>query len=89
MISVKPVEGTVDKETPYLIPAVVENIAAPFRMEAFLWVLMLKKVRTVKKGQSMFIRREVGRNPVEDNTDPVLMKVVDKIHKILGSPVPA
>ena len=46
-------------------------------------IQMLIQTGTVKAGKSVRITREMRRNPVKDHTDPLLMHIVHKIHKIL------
>ena len=44
---------------------------------------MLIQTGSVKIGQAERISRKMGRNPVQNHSDPVLMHIIHKIHKIL------
>src|SRR3954449_6371760 len=40
-------------------------------------------VSSVEIPETVFILREVGRHPVEDHADAVLMKLIDQPHEVL------
>lgn len=87
MVFFEPEHGTADQKGPHFKPAVVENVAVPFRMVALLGVGMFKEIRPVEIGQPVFIGGEVGRDPVEDDSYSMFMEFVYEVHEVLGSPV--
>jgi hypothetical protein len=50
---------------------------------------MLEEVCPIEVDQAVVIIREVGRHPVQNHTNALLMQVIDEIHQILGRPVTA
>ena len=67
--------------------AVVENLGAPVRVLAFSGILILKAGPAVKVGQTMCVLWKMSGYPVQNHTDTVLVKVVYKVHKVLGCAV--
>ena len=51
--------------------------------------LRVQKGGAVKAAQAVTVFGEMGRNPVEDHADLVLVALVDKVHEIFRSPVSA
>ena len=82
-----PVEGVSDQEVFDLIFAVIEDLCAPVRVLALSRVRVFIERLTVEVGKSVGILREVGRNPVEDDTDPFFVEVVHKVHELFWSAV--
>ena len=70
------------------MPAVVEYVAAPVRVEAFSHVGVLEKVRAVEIRQAVFVPGEVRGHPVEDDAYVVLVEVVYEVHEVLRRAVP-
>ena len=50
---------------------------------------MLIKVGSVKKTEAVLVAREMRRDPVQDDTDTVLVERINEEHEILGRPVAA
>src|SRR4030043_1299534 len=67
----------------------IKNVTFPIRMIPFLWIGMLIEVGAIKVDQTVFIIRKMGRNPVQNHPYPVPVKMIDKIHEILGSAISA
>ena len=57
-------------------------------MDAFFWIGVLEQVGAVEKALAVRVRREMRRNPVEDDADTRLVQHVDKDHEILRRSVP-
>ncbi len=89
MILVHPKKGIAYEEVPHFVPAIIKNVAFPVRMKTLSWVLVFIKVCSVKICQTMFIRGEMGRHPVQDHTDFILMEKVDEKHEILRTAIAA
>src|SRR5690625_435684 len=83
MIFIEPKEGAADQKRADLVATVVENVAFPVRVKSLARIGMFEKVGAVKIGEAMFIAWKMGRNPVEDDADPVLVQVIDQVHEIL------
>ena len=64
------------------MPAVIENIGVPMGMEPLARIFMLIKSCPIKAGQRKIIGGKMGRHPIEDHADPLLMEMIDKILKI-------
>jgi hypothetical protein len=88
VILLEPEEGTADEEGPDLVSAVVENVAFPIWMIALLGIGMFVEVGPVKIGQPVNVIRKMGRHPIENDPDTLLVKLVDEGHEILRIPVP-
>ena len=82
-----PVEGVGDQEVFDFIFAVIEDLGSPVRVLAFSRIRVFIERLTVEVGKSVGILREVGRNPVEDDTDSLFMEVVHKVHEFLRGTV--
>ena len=61
----------------------------PVGMKPSAGVGVLVEVGAVEEAEAVFVRGKVGRHPVQDDADAVLVQVVDEIHEILGSAVAA
>ena len=69
--------------------AVVEYARAPFLVLHLERIGVFVQVRAVKLDQSAAVLREVRRNPVHDNAQTGLMRLVDQVHQILRRAVAA
>ena len=88
MIIAKPEFGRAHQEGSDLVPTVVKDLGAPLLMFALSRVGVFVAGLAVKVGKTVCVSREVGRNPVENDTDTVLVALIDKIHKIVRCAVP-
>src|SRR3989304_7023341 len=68
----------------HLMPTVIKNECPPIRMRTFFRVFMLIEGSPVKLNQAVSVSWEMGRNPINDNSDIVLMTVIYKIHEVFG-----
>ena len=89
MIFFYPKSSRTDEEVFNFTLTVIEYLGAPVRMLALLGIRILIQRLSVKISQSVGIPREVSRNPVQYDTDTVLVKVIHKICKICRSAVTA
>ncbi len=89
VVRVQPEHGGADQVLADLMPAVVEDGAAPVRVKSETRVRVLVEVRAVEVAQAVFVRRKVRGHPVQDHADAVLVQVVDEEHQVLGAAVPA
>ena len=63
--------------------AKVVDQRSPILMHAFAWVGVFELRTSVKAAQSVFVGREVGRNPVDDDFEPGIVAGGDKITETL------
>ena len=78
-----PEKGAADQVIDNLAPAVVEDQRAPVGMGALARVGVFVQRRPVKQPQAVLIAREVGRYPVHDHADTVLVAGIDKVAEII------
>ena len=83
MVHLQPVDGVGDQEGLHLALAEVENARRPVRMLVHHRVGHLIAAGAVKFIQAVFVLREVGRHPVEQDADASLMAAVDEFHELL------
>jgi len=89
VIRLQPEQGVADQEVAHLIAGVVEDVRAPVRVLALARVGVLVEVRAVEIAQGVPVFGEVGRHPVEDDADAVLMALVNQVHQVVRRPVAA
>ena len=89
VILVQPEQRVGDQEVADLVPAVVEDQRAPVRMFALPSVGVFVQRRAVKLRQAVFVLGEVGRDPIDQHADAVLVKVIDEVHEVVGFAVAA
>ena len=61
----------------------------PVGVKALAGVGVLVEVGAVEEAEAVLVGGEVGRHPVQDDADAVLVQVVDQIHEILRRAVAA
>ena len=83
MVLFQPEQGVGDQEADDLLAAVIEDEGAPFRVMALARVLVFVKAGAVKAAQAVAIGGKVRRHPVQDDANPVLVALVDKVHEIV------
>ncbi|OPZ92587.1 MAG: hypothetical protein BWY73_00731 [candidate division TA06 bacterium ADurb.Bin417] len=89
MVAVEPEEGAADQEIGHLVAPVVEDVGSPVPVFALARVGVFVEGGAVEPGQAVVVGREVGRRPVEDDSDPVAVQVVDEPGEVLRLAVPA
>ena len=83
MVFFDPVQGVCNEEILYFILPVVEDFGPPVGMFPFPGICIFIQGLSVKISQAMGIPREMGGHPVQDHADPLLMEIVDKVHKFV------
>jgi hypothetical protein len=86
---IKPVNGIGYKEVFYLVPAVIEDKGSPFNMFALSYVFIFVKSSTVKTGKAVAVFREMGGDPVQNDSDIIFMAGIYKIFKVLWCSITA
>ena len=89
MVLVEPEQGVGEQEVADLVAAVVEDHRAPVGMLALPRVFVLVAGRAVEAAQAVAVAREVGRHPVENHADAVLVAVIDEVGEIFRRAVAA
>ena len=69
--------------------AVVKNTAFPIWMKTFLLVLVLVEMGAVKKSQAVLVSWKMRGDPIKDDPNALLMKIIDQVHKILRGAIAA
>ena len=67
----------------HLVAAVVEDEGAPVAVLAEARVGVFVEMGAVEVAEAVFVAREVGRHPVEDDADAALVQRVDEEHEVL------
>src|SRR6516165_6986688 len=89
MIFVKPEQRIADQEAPDFVTAVVEHQGVPVRVLSLSRIRVFIQVSSVKVTEAGLVFREMRRDPVQNHSDSLLMKVVDEIHEVVGRSKPA
>ena len=85
----EPVHGVCNEEVLDLVAAQVEDVGAPVGVLALAGVGVLVAGGAVKAAKGVGVFGEVGRNPVENHADFVLVAQVHKVAELVGSAVAA
>ena len=89
MVLLCPEQRIGNQEVRHLWPAIIVDQCSPMRVRTLPWVLVLIDTGSVKTCHAISISREMCRNPVQDHSNPLLMHIVHKVHKIIRSSIPA
>ena len=89
VVLVEPEQGVGDQEVADLVAAVVEDVGAPVAVLALAGIGVLVQRGAVEPPQAVAVAGEVGRHPVEDHADAVLVAEVDEVHEVLRRAVAA
>ncbi len=84
---VDPVHRRREQERAHLVPAVVEDQAAPVGMPSLLRIVVLVQRRAVEACEPMGVVGEVRRHPVEDHADAPPVEVIDEPAEVVGRAV--
>ena len=79
----RPEQGIGNQEVFHLRTSIVVKERSPVRMLALPRVKMLVEAGAVEARQSKGVLGEMGRNPVQDHADTLLMHIVHEIHEVL------
>src|SRR6185312_624419 len=86
VVLIEPEESVPDQKTLHFTPAVIEHERIPIRLLSLARIGVLVEMRAVEITQARFILRKVRRNPVENDSNSMLVEVVDQEHEISGRP---
>ena len=78
-----PVQGIGNQEVLHFVHLVVKYLGAPVGMLALSGIRILIQRLAVEVRQTMGVLGKMGRNPIQDDTNLLLMQVIDQIHEIL------
>ena len=82
-----PVQGIGNQEVLHFVHLVVKYLGAPVGMLALSGIRILIQRLAVEVRQTMGVLGKMGRNPIQDDANLLLMQVIDQIHKILRAAV--
>ena len=83
MVAIEPEHTAGKQEAAHLAAAVVENQRLPVGMKSLAGIGMLVEMRAIEVGEAVTIGGEVGRHPVKNHADAVLVQAVHQIHEVL------
>ena len=83
MEALAPETRAADQKLTDLVPAVVEDVALPVRMEALPRILMFEQTRPVEPRKTVGIDRKVRRDPVQNDRDSGAMQRIHEKHEVL------
>jgi len=89
MVLLQPEEGAADQKAADFVTTVVEHRRPPIGMEALAGVRMFEEVAAVESTEPVFIGRKMGRHPIQNDSDIVLVELVDQVHEVLRRPIVA
>ena len=69
--------------------AEIEDAGFPIGMKALLGISMFEKMAAIEVGKAMLIIGKVGRHPIENNAQAILVKIINEKHNILRRAVSA
>ncbi len=87
VVFVQPEQCVGDQEITNFVAAIIEDHRAPVGMLALSRIGVFVQRRAVELPQAMSILGEVGRNPVEDDADAILVAVIDEVHEVFADAV--
>ena len=80
---VEPKERIADQKAAHFMTAVIKNITVPLGLHSLARVGMLENMGAVEISETVRVSGKMGRHPIEDDPDVVLMQRVDEKHQIL------
>src|SRR5208282_2011631 len=83
MVLIEPEQGVAQKVIRHFAPAVVENQRIPISVAALARVGVLIERRAVKVCQPMRIIGEMAGDPVDDDTDALVMAALNKLAELV------
>ena len=89
MESIEPKQGIGDQKVTDLMTSVIEDHGPPVGMLTLARVLVLVQCAAIEAVQAQGVFGEVGRDPIDDHTDGVLVAVVDEVHEVFGGAIAA
>ena len=86
MVLVQPEQGIGQEKITHLVSAKVKHKGPPLCMLALTGITVLVKGTAVKQPQAVIVFREMGRHPVHNNPNALLVAPVHEIFEIVGGP---
>ncbi len=86
VVFLEPEQGIGDQEVSDFVSPEVEDHRPPIGMLALSWIFMFVQRRPVKSTKPVVVLRKVGWHPIDNNSDPILMAVIDEVHEVIGDP---
>jgi hypothetical protein len=82
MILAQPEQRIGDQEVAYLTTPVIKDQGTPFFMFTFTSIGIFIEMSAIKVTQRMSIFRKVSWNPIQKDTNPLLMHIINEILEI-------
>src|SRR5579863_1100301 len=82
MVFVQPEERVADQKAPHFVAAIIEDECIPVRMLSLPRIGVFVEMRSVEIAQPRLVLRKMCRHPIENHSDPALVKMVYQIHEI-------
>ena len=89
MVPLQPEAGIAQQERTSFTSGKVKHAGSPLRHFTTPGIRMLVACRSIKLTEADFIPGEVGRYPVQNDTDPCLMAPINEGHQSLGRAITA
>src|SRR5579872_1305907 len=64
------------------MPAVIKDVGVPMGMEPLPRIFMFVERCSIESSKRKFIGGKMGRDPIDDHANPLLMEIIDKVLKI-------
>ena len=81
MVFLQPEKSVCDKEVTYFAPTEVEDQRAPVAVFSLPRIGVFVKPGSVKFCQSKGVLGKMARNPVQNDSDPLLVATIDEMTK--------
>src|SRR5271165_81843 len=86
MVFIEPEKSVCDEEVTNFAPTEVEDQRAPIAVFSLPRIGVFVKPRSVKLSQSKGVLGEMARNPVENDSDALLVAAIDEMTKLVRIP---
>ncbi len=87
VILVEPEQGIGHQEIAHFVASIVEDQGSPVGMLSLPRVGMLVQVRAVEIRKPVGVLGEVGRHPVDQHANAMLVAMIDKVHEVFRAAV--
>src|SRR6202022_2802442 len=86
MVFLEPEKSVCDQEVTYFVPTEVEDQCAPIAVFSLPRIGVFVKLCSVELSQSKGVLWEMPRNPVENDSDALLVAAIDEMTKLVRIP---
>src|ERR1700730_1319113 len=86
MVFIEPEKSVCDQEVAYFAPTEVEDQRAPVAVFSLPRIGVFVKPGSVKFSQSKGVLGEMARNPIQNNSNVLLVATIDEMTKLVRIP---